>query len=235
MIFTVREMRWLALLAITVAIGQSRITGHALELRLGSSSLVPVPSAFETWEAILVVFAGCLVYELFRNRHGVAASDRVSPLVVASGVLASLLLVWNLWMTMVVSVALAIVATVAYIQVHRAISEGLAPRWLGVPFALLLGFVTVIAICAIDVVVGPGPIPAICLVAVASMGTIWLGVNARDAVLPGLVGWLMTQISAYDHSVLAGALIGGGACAGVALFLVFSSQPGSPPTRAVLR
>lgn len=235
---TSRISRWrrLSLLALIVAIVHHEIHlsagGESIAGVLGGSQtpVVPVPSLFTLWLPILLVLAGYAVFQLADDQRRISAYDRVSRHLAAVGALSSLLLfsiqIADLALAAPVAVALAAVAGHAYLRVHTEIGDHRAPRWLGVPIALLFGFTGIVAVGFVDAIMiaagCPSSAPAISLMIGAGALAIHLGLHHRDLVLPGFVAWALTGICATDRAasnVASAALLVGAMCAAVAIVI----------------
>lgn len=233
----VSPWRWFALLAVVVAFAHDRLPARldgSLEARLlrTGSTLVPVHSTFVAWRLILLLLLGYAVFQLAKGQRTVAVHDLVSKHVVVASLLASLLLVSppSIGTTMVpLATALAIIAASAYVRVQSAVVVRRVPSWLGVPFALLLGFTMIVALAAI----AAAGLPTSIIIVVASavcIATIWSGLHFGEPALPGFVAWIFTSICAENRSevgVVSAALLGGGACAAVAI-LIAATRLASP-------
>ena len=139
---------------------------------------------------------------------------------------------------------LAILAGSAYLRVHTEIDAGRAPRWIGLPFALLAGYSGFVCIGALDASITmagcPSSAPTIALPIALAAITMALAFRASDAALPTLAAWLATSIPAAHRgitNVQGAALIAGAICAAVAVLIVVtrvaapSGQPARQPAR----
>jgi len=233
----VSPWRWFALLAVVVAFAHDRLPARldgSLEARLlrAGSALVPVHATFGAWRLILLILLGFAVFQLAKGQRNVDVHDRVSKHVVVASLLASLLLVSPPsigTMTASLATALAIIAASAYVRVQSAVGVRRVPSWLGVPFALLLGFTMIVALAAIAAAGLPTSI-LIVMVGAVCIATIWSGLHFGEPALPGFVAWIFTSICAENRSelgVASVALLGGGACAAVAI-LIAATRVASP-------
>jgi len=243
----VPHWRYAALVALVAGFAHDLVHGRigapalAAQLDDQASALVPPASGFVAWSVIQVVMIGYGLAQLGEGQRRVAAYDRVSRIIVLIAALSSLrlsmLMQGELWITAAVSVSIAVAAAVAYLRVHREIVAERASAWVGVPFSLLLGWTTMLAISALDATITragcPSPAPAVMLLAVAAVGVIYLGLHLRDFVLPALVAWLVTAICATNllpPMVGTGALLAGALCAIVAIVIAATRFS---PTRPV--
>jgi len=225
--------RWLSLAAIAAAIGHlylnSLHSGSTLGQLLTARSAgiaPPLPLA----AGVLVALLGYAVFQHAESQRFIRVYDRVSRHLVAIAVLWSAQLVaaeHSLELATATICLLSVLAISAYLRVHGEIAANRAPRWIGLPFALLVGYSSFVAVGALDASIAAAGCPSVAptiamLVALAAI-TIGSSLRASDPALPTLIAWLVTSVPAAHRSVVnveGTALIAGALCAAVAVLIV---------------
>ncbi|MBA3397967.1 MAG: hypothetical protein H0T89_35410 [Deltaproteobacteria bacterium] len=244
--------RWVGFAAAAAACTHHQIAGRdalAGVIAPAGSSLVPLDFVYGIWGSVLLVLLGLAFVQLLEDQRRVSFHDRVSGHIVATSLLSSIQLgtvaFANIHVIAAISVALALVALGAYRTTQRAIHAGEARRWVGAPFALLLGASGAIAMVSIDAAITaagcPSTAPALALVIGAGLAASRLGGAAREPVLPAyfavvLIGLCAASVTA---SVVSVALIMGVVCGATAMLIVATRGmvPATPaaPRRRVNR
>jgi hypothetical protein len=203
---------------------------------------VPVSSAFSLWTVIHVILFGYAVAQLGENQRRVVAYDQISKLVVLACVISSLQLsllqLGDVSVIAAVSSVLAVVACVAYVRIHREVVADRVSPWVGIPFALLLGWSGLIAMASVDGAIMtagcPSVVPTVTLLALGGGTSVYLGLEHRDFVLPGVLAWMLTAICAANRVapvIATSALLVGGVCALAAILIAATRTAPSQESR----
>ncbi|MEJ7603126.1 MAG: hypothetical protein WKG01_34885 [Kofleriaceae bacterium] len=216
--------RRLSLVAVIAALIHAQL--YPIGEQLAARGAVIVPATLR-----VVVLLGLLGYAIYQNaasQRFVQIYDRVSRHLVVIAVLASMQLLTaqrSLYLATATDVVLAIVAGAAYLRIHA----GSHSRWIGLPFAVLAGYASFVAVGGLDASIAlagcPSIAPTIALLLGLGMITMALSLRASDPALPALVGWLATTIVAADHAVTnvqGAALLAAGSCVATAGLIVMT-------------
>lgn len=259
MVFTVRERdvvhvrpmrvqptpistsRWLAAFAAMLAVLHERAASSTAvpDLLASHGSTLPLGTLTGIGPIALVAVLGYALFALAKDQRAIAVHDRIGRHVVAYAVFSSLALgaVRHAYLhaTTAALVAAAVAAGLAYGRVQAAIVDGHIARWIGIPFALALGSSATFAVAAVDTAIIAAGGPSVAVVACAAL--VGVGIHGclrfREAVLPGLVGWVLVTVCASTRAttVLAGvAFLGGTACAAAAIAMTIARWS-APPQR----
>lgn len=199
----------------------------------------PATYAFSIWSVIYAGFLAYGVYALLPSQRDVPIHDRLSKPLVAANVLASLWIIafrlYHIGTSVVLILASVGTAIALYRRSHPTYlltsRERRVSRFVGVPFSLFLGWLSVAVIAnlaiyskyiALDAAL-PGEITwAVVLMLVACAIGIAVAVRYRDGFVPAVVSWASFAIwvEARGESAIAGgfALGVGIASALVALY-----------------
>ena len=226
--------RWIALVAVFIAIAHDKIHRQAGEVGLAEllagARLAPSAGVFHAWPLILFVFLAYAVYQLGEDQRRLSVYDRASRpaalvCVLGSAQIAALQAGGGLAVAAALAAASALTAGVAYHRVHDEIAADRATAWIGVPFSLLLAYTSGTALAALDAVLvnagGTSTISAVALIAGAGAASISVGLWRRDAVLPGFAAWFLASICAArpPAAIATTALIAGVLCATAAIVI----------------
>jgi hypothetical protein len=235
--------RRLSLLAIGIAVAMFHLyPGLSLGevLIAGSAPLAP-PMPLGA-----IALVAMLAYALYQNAESqrfIRVYDRASRSLVAIAVLSCMQQVTagrSLYLATASCFLLVILAASAYLRVHSEIAANRAPRWIGVPFALMVGYFAFVLIGALDVSITmagcPSSAPTIALPLALAGITIALALRASDAALPTLIAWLVTSIPAAHRgitNVQGAALLAGAICVAIAVLIVATrvAAPSGHPAR----
>lgn len=244
---TRRLWRWLAALAVVGNIALNYwANAHPFNGRtMGAVSaryptlLTPAGYAFSIWGLIFLALTVYAVWQLLPAQRPVQLPDAVAkPLTMASVATAAwvVLFAYELLAVSVLVMLLILGALiVAFGRVRRRVRAAVAPRWVSIPFALYLGWISVAAV--INVTIGLRTLgwhPAdnvsvlltfVLLAVVVALGLV-VGGLFRSAVYPLVVAWALVAIwvaqrgGEYPELALT-ALVGAGVVAlgGVGLSL----------------
>ncbi|MDB4961550.1 MAG: hypothetical protein JWP01_1549 [Myxococcales bacterium] len=186
---------------------------------------------------MVFVYARAQVGQIQRENP---AYDRVTRLLVAASTLSVLRLLavssHDLGLLAMQSLAIAIVLAVVVIRLRHEVLARRASTLLALPFSLLLGWSLLTAIAtltaAVTAVGGPGTATAVLLIVITAALVIYLGLELRDCVLPGLVGWLLTACAVHaDVPVTTAALIAAAVCAVTAIVVAGARLAVDPAPR----
>jgi hypothetical protein len=200
------------------------------------SLFTPAPFAFAIWGVIYGGFLAVCVASLLPSRRGMPIYDRIArPLMLAN-------LLGALWIatfqggflvtSVVISIAMLVVAAWMFEIVSRTVEVGLARFALTAPFALFLGWMGVAVLANIGAALvangyagfGPGArastVVALCIAAAASLA---VGVRWRQFVVPAVVAWAAYAIAVADRNVdppiATTAILIAAICSGAALWI----------------
>lgn len=245
----VSSWRWVGLVAVAAASAHHQIAGRdalASVIAPAGASLVPLDFVYGVWGSVLLVLLGLAFVGLLEDQRRVAFHDRVSGHIVAASLLSSVQLVMlalaNIHVTAAIAVLLALVALDAYRTTQRAIRAGETIRWVGAPFALLLGASGAIAMVSIDAAITaagcPSTAPALALVIGAGLAATRLGGEAREPLLPAYFAVVLIGLCAASvpASIVSAALIMGVVCGATAMLIVATGgvvpvKPSAPRRR----
>jgi len=210
-----RFWRWLAALSVVGNIGLNYWANtHPFNGRtMGTVSatyptlLTPAGYAFSIWGLIFLALTVYAVWQLLPAQQTVQLPDAVArPLTLASVATAAwvVLFAYELLAVSVLVMLLILGALiVAFGRVRRRVRAALAPRWVSVPFALYLGWISVASV--INITIGlralgwqtPDNVSVLLtfglLAVVVALGLI-VGSVFRSAVYPLVVAWALVAI-----------------------------------------
>jgi len=231
-----RRWRWLAALAIfgNIWLNYYANTRPFAGQTMGAVSakyptlLTPAGYAFGIWGLIFLGLAGYAVWQLLPAQRRSSLPDAVArPLALAS-------LATGAWVVLFahelilpsVGVMLLLLGclVVAYGRVRRRLAAGAAPAWVGVPFSLYLGWISVAS--AINLTIGLRQLgwqAGEGLAVVLTLGLLLLVVALalvisrafRDVVFPAVVAWALVavwvvrlrEVPELGWAALAGAVL----------------------------
>jgi len=248
--------RWLALAAIV-----GNIVFNYLSTALGlhgdtvgsvaqsyPSLFAPAPWAFSIWGLIYAAFLAWGVAGVLPRNYTVGLFDRIAPPLTLVNVLASLWIAVFEERLMVVSVAIIVLmlalACLMFVEAHRSPLT----RWVTVPFALFLGWISVATIANVTILLvaqgwrgGPigEPTLAAIMTSVAGLLGVVIAVRFRDFVVPAVIAWAATALYLANLGrselaadiALGAAIVNAATAASVALSRITFGDRGSA-TRA---
>ena len=239
--------RRLSFLAIAAAAVMFQLYPGSTVAELLIARSAPLAPPMPLAPIVLLGLFGYAIYQNVESQRFIRVHDLVSRHLAAIAVLSAMQLVTtdrSLYLATATMFLLAILAGSAYLRVHTEIDAGRAPRWIGLPFALLAGYSGFVCIGALDASITmagcPSSAPTIALPIALAAITMALAFRASDAALPTLAAWLATSIPAAHRgitNVQGAALIAGAICAAVAVLIVVtrvaapSGQPARQPAR----
>ncbi|MEZ4365213.1 MAG: hypothetical protein R2939_02860 [Kofleriaceae bacterium] len=208
------------LLATTVVIGD----GTVAELSARYDSLfTPAPYAFAIWGVIFATLLSYAVVQLLPSERRAPIYDRLAPPLIGVNLLSA---AWPLVFqhcyfaaSVVVIAVMLTLSAVAFTRAQAAVATGLYSRWLAVPMALLLAWLSVATIANIAtalVAMGftGGPVSPIAwtviLLVAATLIAGELAERYHDYLVPAVVAWSTIAIwvdRRGDEPVVAGAAL----------------------------
>lgn len=174
------------------------------------SVVTPAPWAFAIWGVIYGAMLAYALYALTPSQRGVPFHDAVAPRFVGVNVLS---MVWIALFTsdhpqLSVPVLVTILALAASLYAMTQVPHAaIRVRLVGVPFALLAGWLSVATIVGITAAfVSNGSRPddigwAMAMVATATGLGVLCAAHFRDAIFPAVVAWATTAIAMESHAV----------------------------------
>jgi hypothetical protein len=227
--------RWVALVAVVLAIAHGQIHRQASEatladlIRGAGGGLLPAPAVIGAWTAILFGLLTTAVFALADDQRRISLHDRVSRpvtvmLLAISAQLAAIDVI-GLYGSTVLAIAAAAAAAVAYLRAQAEIAAGRARTWLGLPLGLAAGYTAVLAVAAIDASIAragwASAAPGLALAIAVAAAAIRSGLTFRDPAVLAITAWALSSVSAANRGTTAegAALLMGAACATVAIVI----------------
>jgi hypothetical protein len=231
----------LAAIAVVVTVFQLHPGSTLGEVLIARSAPLAPPMPLGAIVAISLL--GYAIYQNAESQRFIRVYDAASRYLVAIAALWAIQFVIaerSLYLATATVLLVAILAGSAYLRVHVEIAAHRAPRWIGLPFALLAGYSSFVLIGSLDASItfagSTSIVPTIALPVTLAAVTLVLALRASDPALPTLTAWLATSIPAAHRGVTnvqGAALLAGAMCVAIAVLIIATrlAAPSSQPAR----